>query len=122
MNILWEMYQQNQISSARTSAATSAEKAMDAAAALQHFQDRIDKLVLINMAIWSLIKEVSNFTEEDLLERIKEIDLSDGVMDGKVKQTAVKCPQCGRVMSNRHRCCLYCGCQKVGGQAFDNVT
>ncbi|MBN2328608.1 MAG: zinc ribbon domain-containing protein [Candidatus Omnitrophica bacterium] len=122
MNILWEMYQQSQISTAQQSAAHGAEKAGDAAATVLHFQDRIDKLVLINMAMWSLIKEASDLTEEDLLERIKEIDLSDGVLDGKVKQPAVRCPQCGRVMSNKHRCCLYCGFEKMGEQAFDAVT
>ncbi len=122
MNILWELYQQTRISSVEASAARGAEKATDAAATVQHFQDRIDKLVLINMAMWSLIKETNNLTEEDLLERIKEIDLSDGVLDGKVRQTAIRCPKCQRIMSNKHRCCLYCGYETEKNGAFDTVT
>lgn len=122
MDIIWEMYQQSRISSAESSALRGEEKASDAVRTVQYFQDRLDKLTLINMAVWSLIREKTNLTEEDLLERIKEIDLTDGVLDGKVRQTAVKCPKCGRVMSNKHRSCLYCGYMKEGEGAFDRVT
>lgn len=122
MNILWEMYQQSRISSAESSALRGEEKAHDAARTVQYFQDRLDKLILINMALWSLLKQETNLTEEDLLDRIKEIDLSDGVLDGKVRQTAIQCPQCGRTMSNKHHSCLYCGYVKEGSGAFDLLT
>lgn len=122
MNILWEMYQQSRISSVESSAMRGEEKASDAARTVQYFQDRLDKLILINMALWSLLKQETNLTEEDLLERIKEIDLSDGVLDGKVRQTVIQCPKCGRTMSNKHRTCLYCGYAKEGAGAFDAVT
>ncbi len=119
MNILWEMYQQGRIASVE---ANAEQKAVDTASTVQHFQNRIDRLVLITMAMWSLLKEKTNMTDDDLIERIKQIDLSDGVLDGKVRQEVVRCPQCGRIMSNKHKSCLYCGFMKEGKDAFDAVT
>ena len=122
MSLIWEMYQQNQIAKAESTAQHSAEKAVDAAATVQAFQEKIDKLVLINMAVWELLKESSDVTEDDLIEKIKEIDLSDGKLDGKVRHIAITCTQCGRTMSNKHRRCLYCGHVDENLSAFDSVT
>ena len=82
---------------------------------------RLDKLTLINMALWSLLQEVGNFTEEDLLERVAKIDLLDGKADGKVTKQVKKCPKCSRVMSPRHARCLYCGATKLDYETFDSV-
>ncbi len=122
MSLIWEMYQQGRIAKAESTAHHSAEKAVDAAAMVQQFQDKIDKLVLINMAIWELLKESSDVTEDDLMKKMTEIDLSDGKLDGKFRHTAITCTQCGRTMSNKHRRCLYCGHEPESQGAFDSVT
>ena len=55
------------------------------------------------------IQESQNLTDEDLLNKIKEADLMDGTEDGKVShRTVLKCNSCGRVVSKRHRRCIYC--------------
>ena len=81
--------------------------------------ERMDRLTLVCMAMWSLLEERAGLTEEDLMERVKEIDLRDGVPDGKVSKTVAQCLKCGRVMSPRHNRCLYCGAQKLQQSAFD---
>lgn len=78
-------------------------------ASLHDLQAQIDKLQLICMAMWSILKEKTQTTEEDLLKRIETIDLSDGKLDGKVRVQITRCPQCNRVLSARHNRCLYCG-------------
>ena len=112
--MLWELYQMQQIGQAQTTAENSARRSESVVGNVDHLQARLDKLTLINMAMWSLLQEVSDLTEEDLIERVKQIDLSDGAMDGKVRAKAQKCPQCERVMSSRHSRCLYCGYEKQG--------
>lgn len=112
--MLWEFYQMRQIGEAQSAAASGAQAASDAKAGMQGIQARLDKLTLINMAMWSLLQEVSDLTEEDLIERIKQIDLSDGQLDGKVRSKAQQCPQCNRVMSSKHSRCLYCGYEGHG--------
>ena len=84
-------------------------------------EDRIDHLTLVNMAMWSLLQEKTGLTEQDLLDRVRQIDLQDGVEDGKARKQIAKCPKCGRTMSPRHRRCLYCGAGELNYTAFDSV-
>ena len=83
--------------------------------------ERFDKLVLLNMALWSLVQEKTGLKEEDLMRRAQEIDLQDGVADGKVTRTVKKCGKCGRTISNRHNRCLYCGSEVLSETPFDGV-
>lgn len=84
-------------------------------------QDRLDKLLLINMAMWSFIEEKLGITEAQLADRVREIDLRDGTLDGRPPQTAAICSKCNRPMSRRHLRCLYCGGQTNQGSPFAGV-
>jgi hypothetical protein len=107
------------------SAAGDAARARSAAGSAKrdvtHLEDRLDRLGLVCMAMWSLIQDKTQLTEQDLLERVKVIDLMDGVEDGKASRTVQKCRACHRVMSTRHRKCLYCGAEKLAQSAFDTI-
>ena len=89
---------------------------------VQDLEDRLDKLLLVNMAMWELLKARTELTEEDLLGKVQEIDLRDGRADGKVSKTVAECPKCGRTMSPRHKKCLYCGASRLNVGAFDTAT
>ena len=119
--LLWGLAQQRQVADANADAARATARAAGADRALEALTDRLDKLTLVNMAVWSLVSEQLELTEEDLVERVREIDLADGVEDGKVTPTVAKCPKCGRVMSPRHKKCLYCGAAKLNITAFDQT-
>lgn len=86
---------------------------------VRHLEERLDRLSLVCMAMWSLLQDKAGVTEEQLLERVRAIDLMDGVEDGKATRTISKCAQCNRVMSPRHRRCLYCGAERLVQSAFD---
>lgn len=83
---------------------------------------RMDRLVLVCMAMWSLLKEKTGVTEEELLKRVQEIDLSDGRLDGKVRHSPATCKSCARPMSPRHLKCIYCGAARADASAFDTAT
>ncbi len=72
-------------------------------------RDRIDRMALLTMAVWSLAAEKLGITEEELKARVQEIDLSDGKLDGKLSPEIGNCPKCRRQLSKRHRSCIYCG-------------
>ena len=79
----------------------------------------MDQLSLVCSAMWELLREKNGLTEEDLMAKVREVDLRDGVADGKVTKQVLKCVKCGRTMSPRHKKCLYCGAEKLNPQAFD---
>jgi hypothetical protein len=84
-------------------------------------EDRLERLALICMAMWSLIQSETDLTEEDLLQRVKEIDLMDGVADGKITGQVCRCGTCDRPVSSRHTRCIYCGSEQLIASAFDSV-
>ena len=88
----------------------------------REFEERIDKFVLVTMAMWSLLQEKTGVTEDDLIKRVQEIDLQDGTEDGKITKSLAKCAGCGRTLNARHIHCLYCGNEKLITSAFDRVT
>lgn len=104
-----------------TGSARAAGKAQEAINDVAYIELRMDRLSLVCMALWELLKERTNLTEEDLLNRVRDIDLRDGQLDGKLKKGIKRCPKCDRVMSPRHAKCLYCGAEDLEATAFDKV-
>ena len=102
-------------------AARASAGARRAEQATSEVEERIDKLTLICMAMWELLRDNTKFTEADLMAKVQEIDLRDGVPDGKVTTTVSKCPECGRSMNPRHQTCLYCGHEKLIDTVFDTI-
>jgi len=48
-------------------------------------------------------------SDDELVQRITESDLSDGQLDGKVRRPPATCGGCGRTVSPRFPKCMYCG-------------
>jgi len=93
------------------------------AMALDHAElvKRVDRLALVCQALWSLLQERTDLTDDDLTTRITEMDLKDGALDGKYEKPVDKCPKCGSGMSKRFQRCLFCGEKAASGGVFDNL-
>lgn len=65
---------------------------------------RVDRLLLVIEAMWTMLKE-DGHTDEELAARIAEIDNSDGAADGRRTAPPVTCRSCGsKVMVGIPRC------------------
>jgi hypothetical protein len=104
---------------ASAQASEAARTASDADRAVHSLEDRLDRLTLACTAMWALIREKTDLTEEDLVRKVKELDLGAGQGDPKIGRQLAKCPQCGHVMSPRHRRCLYCGNENLSYGPFE---
>jgi hypothetical protein len=71
--------------------------------------EKVERLALVNAAMWSLLSEKLGVTTDDLIAKIREIDLADGRSDGKISSTAKNCPKCNRILNSSTGNCLYCG-------------
>ena len=77
---------------------------------VEKLQNDVSRLLLITEALWTLLKKQHGYSDEDLSTLVQEIDLRDGRLDGKTaKASPASCPKCGRVNSNKHSACIYCG-------------
>ncbi|HUU60139.1 MAG TPA: hypothetical protein VMZ50_11390 [Phycisphaerae bacterium] len=122
MSMFWRLHQQRQIAEAASTASKGASKVGEVQRDLRGLEDRVAQLSLVCSAMWSLIQEQTDLTEEDLMERVKEMDLQDGVADGKATKKLGRCPHCGRPMSARKQRCLYCGKDRPKSSTFDSTV
>jgi len=77
---------------------------------IKMLQDNLAKSLMINEALWELIRNRLNLSENDLNEKLYQIDMRDGQLDGRnQRNTTVECPDCHRKVSTRHTACIYCG-------------
>ena len=77
---------------------------------LADLQARCDKALMVCEALWTILRDQLNLSEDDLIARVNEIDLSDGRLDGRAKKSGtVRCPDCDRTISQRFANCIYCG-------------
>ncbi len=76
---------------------------------IRRLEANLAKALLISEALWEIVREKLQMQEEQLYEKIYEIDMRDGAADGKNQRKAMPCPKCGRVVSPRYPACIYCG-------------
>ncbi|MCC6970853.1 MAG: hypothetical protein IT434_11610 [Phycisphaerales bacterium] len=107
--LFWELSQQRRIWEAEMAAGDAKADARYANSRAIELERAVETLVMINMAMAKLLHERGVFSEQELETKVREIDLSDGKLDGKVRLDPKPCPQCKRIVAARRARCLYCG-------------
>jgi hypothetical protein len=110
VSMLWDLLQQTQISSAQRSANEASLKASITEINILELQGQVQTLALASQAMWELLSHQFGITETDLLNKMSEIDMRDGVADGKVSVKSLsKCPDCGKDVKKIRPNCYWCG-------------
>jgi hypothetical protein len=81
----------------------------EARSRVRDLERRLNRVELVNQALWELMRDAAKLDPALLEARIREIDLRDGVEDGAITVIPLRCPTCKRVSSSKHWKCLYCG-------------
>lgn len=75
---------------------------------LHDVNERVDRLILVVDAMWSLLKD-SGWTDEQLAERLRQLDIADGIEDGRRTLKPVPCGGCGAMVEAGRASCAFCG-------------
>lgn len=86
-----------------------AAAAPDTSQRMRELEHQIARLTLLNQALWELLRSRLGLSDADLEGIARDVDLRDGIEDGKMTVTPLECPSCGRISSSKHWKCLYCG-------------
>ena len=96
-----------------STAAQDAARAKGAAEAASQkvrvLEANLAKTLMICETLWELLRDEHGWSEETLHKKLYEVDMRDGVLDGKNQRKAVECSDCGHTVSSRHPACIYCG-------------
>jgi hypothetical protein len=122
MDFLWAYYQQGQFSAATSTsekALTHVEQVEDRIFRLER---TIDQLKLVNIAFAELLVQNLGIPQSELIDKVKEIDLRDGVQNGRISTGVLLCPKCHRRYNAKVNKCQYCGYVDLENQTiFDKL-
>jgi len=79
---------------------------------IEDLEERIDQLALILRGMWALLED-GGVTAEQLMAKLEELDMQDGVADGRVRRDPVDCPSCDSKVPAGLSKCQYCGADVV---------
>lgn len=95
---------------ARATARDAQAGAREAQTDVVRLEREVERLLIVTEALWSIVRDRHGLTDDDLDRTIREIDLRDGKLDGKLARgEAKKCPECDRPLPRSKSFCLYCG-------------
>lgn len=96
-------------SAASSQGSEANRKASNAQARIRVLEANLGRAFLICEALWELLRDRAKLTEQEFHDKLYEIDMRDGQIDGKNQRQVVQCPKCNRKVSPRHQACIYCG-------------
>ena len=79
-----------------------------------------ERLKLVTMAMWELLRERTGISEAELKAKIDEVDMMDGKKDGRIRirPTVNDCATCGRKVRSNAVACPYCGARQDTREFF----
>jgi hypothetical protein len=116
--MLWELYQLGRIQQVQQEASHalgSANRAKSDLGAMQRevtmLEQQVERLTLATVAMIEILRDRHGVSEAEFEARVREIDLRDGRLDGKLQQSRPpqNCPSCRRPNGSTRAACLYCG-------------
>jgi hypothetical protein len=117
---MFDIYQQAKIGEQAGLQANSDQRITQAREKTRDLEQRYERLRLVTIAMWQLLKEHTGLTDTDLRKFVEQVDLLDGKLDGKVSRVsgATNCTECGRRMLKSAVRCPWCGVKNLAGNAF----
>ena len=119
-DFVWEFYQHGRILKASADASQALSKIYLSKADISDIELKLERLALLNQAIWSLVKQQTSLCEADLMEEVKRLDGLDGRVDGKLAETKT-CSQCGIVLTASANICYGCGAPSPVSSPFHSI-
>ncbi|GAB1267641.1 hypothetical protein NBRC116493_08940 [Aurantivibrio infirmus] len=119
LETIWEIFQFRKMSSTEYKADKAGVMSHANLEGIRHVSSQIENLILANQAMWELLSEKHGLTENDLLQKMNEVDLRDGKQDGKItKKRITACSDCGHKITKQRQNCYWCGSVLVTGSLF----
>lgn len=107
------------LTSAKLDSLDAKSKARDASTEVTYLKLKVEKLMIITEAMWMILKETTKYTDEELKEKMRQIDLKDGKLDGRVAaELPGKCTKCGQLLQKNKYVCIYCGTENDTPDVF----
>jgi hypothetical protein len=118
---LFDIYQNSRIDAIAAREAATHNRVTSTAERLRELEQRYERMKLVSLALWQLLKSHTGLTDADLKQYIEKVDLADGKLDGRIdrKGAAMDCPNCNRRILKSAVVCPWCSERTRTGDAFE---
>jgi hypothetical protein len=118
---LFDIYQNSRIDAIAAREAATHGRVMSTAQRLREMEQRHERMKLVTVALWQMLKAHTGLTDADLKQYIEKVDLADGSLDGRIdrKGAAMDCPHCNRRILKSAVVCPWCSKRTRTGDAFE---
>jgi hypothetical protein len=118
---LFDIYQNSRIDAIAAREAATHGRVMSTAQRLREMEQRHERMKLVTVALWQMLKAHTGLTDADLKQYIEKVDLADGKLDGRIdrKGAAMDCPHCDRRILKSAVVCPWCSERTRTGDAFE---
>lgn len=120
-DLFWELGQQRTTPDVGSIIEQARKKVEDVNGEVRALRGAVNKLLLINRALWEIMAEEKGLDDKYLMDKVNEIDLRDGTHDGKLVTAIMLCPSCERTLFKGHDKCLYCGSTDTATDPFYRI-
>lgn len=114
LDLIWDVWQQQRIGELEQKAQASGAQVADVQERVRAVEQNVERLMTTTAAMWSLVKQRTGLTDQDLIVRVRKMEGEQAEGRGQ----AVKCAKCGRTVPARKMMCLYCGAERQGTSPF----
>ena len=118
IEFIWNLRQSGQIADVKRATSRADTEIKGQEERIAELEFHVNRMALACQALWELLRDRSNIPESELLAKISEIDLRDGVKDQRLTPTPIKCGKCGRTSNSNYTRCIYCGADMVKSEVF----
>jgi len=117
---IFDVYLQGKIGELGSLQADSDRRITNTGDRVRDLEQRYERMRLVTTALWQLLKAHTGLTDADLKKYIEQVDLADGIKDGKLSRNngAQDCPQCARRILKSATVCAWCGTKLNVGDPF----
>src|SRR5262249_2234301 len=104
---MWDMHQIDRLAEAQSDASRAKDEVATYKNRIRDLEFSLNRTALLSQAMWELLSSRLGIAESELLARVSEIDLRDGVADGRMTAKVSNCSDCGRPVNTKRPRCIY---------------
>lgn len=117
-DFIWNLHQEQRIAETEIGASRAQDEVGRCRERIQELEFALDRMALASQALWELLRSRLGFTEAELIARIRDVDLRDGVKDQRITPHPILCTNCGQTVNTKASRCIYCGAAVVKPSVF----
>jgi hypothetical protein len=117
---IFDIYLQGQIAGLTSLQSDTDRRVTNSGDKLRDLELRYERMSLVTNALWQLLKSHTGLSDGDLKKYIEEVDLADGIRDGRISRSngAMDCPHCSRRVLKSATVCAWCCGNLASGDPF----